>query len=166
MTSTPAADIALPGVKIYWQPANTTAVHERVLCSPSLPKFAPIYLLAQETLGHLANSPTALAITATTLHLGQLYSSVAQRAFTSKYPGHAAPTPALVAEYISSQPPDIIIINTPTSPHKNRDLAFVLAGSQDPDLVDRNEIFVSAELTEALIEDNPIQPLQTSNAPG
>ncbi|KAJ7151624.1 hypothetical protein C8R46DRAFT_1304162 [Mycena filopes] len=145
-------------IEIYIQPQNTTAVELRIPCSADPgSSFAPLYRLAQDALGHLAHSSEARNAMMDILRSGRRYSDVAKEAFETKFPTHSTVAEDLIVEYLTVKPPKIILVDMPHIHGEDRKWVYVLkAGCADPALAERNEVFVSRELTDALLEENPI----------
>ncbi|KAJ7151625.1 hypothetical protein C8R46DRAFT_1304163 [Mycena filopes] len=143
-------------VRIFLQPPDTTAVDLRTLCPRTDPGYDLLYQLAEDTLGHLAGSPMALLYMATMLACGLVESEIARTVFAAHYPSVSMPNQELVASYFTANPPDIVLISILPTPQQRVWGYVKKEGDGDPALAERNEVFISRELTDALFEKNPI----------
>jgi hypothetical protein len=130
------------------QPPGTKGTDARVDVSFD-PRYRPIRKLVETAINHLLSSPLALSVAVNILLNTYLYNPSAKAEFKAAFGPNALPSVELLASYLQNSPPAIVIAQLK---HANDDRivwGLVTKGSSDAAL--RNELFISLELTDAII---------------
>ncbi|KAJ6532024.1 hypothetical protein B0H19DRAFT_465270 [Mycena capillaripes] len=140
-----------PTLQLFLQPANTTDTGAHINVSSDL-RYKPIVQLAQTALNHLITSPTALSATLPTLLNTFHQDSSAKAAFCGRF-GDVAPDTTILRDYLEKTPPVVIIAHLDPAASTGDEISIlwgmVIQGTSSAAL--RNEVFVSSELSEAIV---------------